>query len=1373
MKNVIFILLFIWSCSQSHDGRSPASNVNFTNGMVPMEYGARPATDLYYKGEPLLPEEAHQMVLDSEGKFDLSLLNPDPNTVLWKDVKPQELTEKEDELEINDDDEVKYLDVVRSRSGRFRFSVRVTKKNGEKRTYRVMLSKQIHNLLLRKNLLRKLGYKVPKIKYYPKLKINFSSYFAKENFFNDVSQATFGDPARWVIDYEKHLREDEILPQEERNILDSQIEDEDFKNLPKHSIQNVSNKKCLSRDINNDRKGIYQYDCKREHFYAQNWVFQKQDDSTYLIKSAQTGKCLDIKRASKITGADAIEYKCNGGTNQKFIIEDGAIENGTPTTIKAVHSGYCLRLKPLHSRKKNRIQVEQSRCHDKSTQKWTINPSISGDGPLREKEEISLQDVIVLEEQDHYYNLAYGFLPPEVIQGRRLLNSLFIPYALVETPESINLLNWHIGRIINGSLKLEMESSDNFNPTYYDAKWITRRILKLTRSDWAQIVKMAYFPPEVEALLTEKLISRRNHLMQLFHIDNLNMRVQSQQQSQQAILLNPQTGKCLGLNEKNKLAMITCESDVEKKSLLQLRARSENVFSIVLDSNQNCLDINKNSRLSGANLIHYPCHGKDNQLFEIIKDEKGLVDLKSVRSGKCIGPDKERIEQHKCGKDKSQKWELLNFDRRGDYFFNHSLKINPDISMGEKLKKGKLQIENWPGYASRFSFGDPENPLSGKEIGHFVLSKAASLGLSAAIAQVNQRFLNNTDYLTTARDAFMKELQIQTFIKYLITGVPQNVPLGVWAYPTINGNIIVNRDVVIGSYLATDNQVQLADTIGFNVNLGVYAELYGLSALLPTPIPVGVNARAQVGFTRTFSHLRPIKSFKAANKYPVKNLIIPYLTIKQGKIFDDLLHANLKDLEDEERKKLITKVIGEFKKQLPVGDSFIISDNINLGGNLTGGLQLQKLVSLGASVGGNNLTIARLHINRADEDTIHVYRDLGNVTSLLMSIQFKALVPILSLSSQFSAGVARTKFWSININEDEEKNSKLIENITGLRSVLVWNSLRTLKKAKKPLKVKHYFKESLNKARFTALSGSKLRGRTRIELTHAKGYKKELYQTTQAVRKGYNIEQYTVDALNNILSEYTEWDVQLSSINKGAPGDSLGGGQHIFKVSYEGELKDRQRRLMVKKGLIESPFVMVSESYRGFVISKKRAEGLLQKINERYQKDFYPEEILNQTKRIFLYNIGVDVQIYKDGINFLSGLDKKTFSEIIKKHTRAGAPWLKRKALEFSFWKYLKHFQKNNYTLYSKWMRHTLSQAVRWLDVDGLKKILGGEANFLIISRVNGYRIGDEAADQAIISNSIGQFGDDAIMGPIRKIISELGINESEFMAYWIRGRLN
>ena len=1373
MKNIIFIILLLFGCTQPNNGRFPASTVNFTNGMVPMEYGARPATDLFYEGKPLLPEEAHQMVIDSDGKFDLSLLNPDENTVLWRNVSPQTLSEKDDELEIDEEDEVKYLDVVRSRSGRYRFSVRATKPNGEKRTFRVMLSKQIHNLLLRKNLLRKLGYKVPKIKYYPKLKINFSSYFAKENFFNDVSQATFGDPSRWVIDYNKHLREDEILPQEDLDILDSQIENEEFKNLPRHSIRNISGDKCLSRDVKKDRKGIFQYDCKREDFYAQNWVFEKQDDASYFIKSAQTGKCLDIRGSSKVTGANAIEFKCHGGSNQRFIITENSIEEGTPTEIKASHSGYCLRLKPRHRRKDSRIQIEQARCSGKDDQKWAIGSPISGDGPLREKEEITLQDVIVLEEQDHYYNLAYGFLPAEVIQGRRLLNSLFIPYSLVETPESINLLNWHIGRIVNGSLKLEMESSENFNPTYYDAKWITRRILKLKRQDWVNIVKMAYFPPEVEALLVEKLISRRNHLMQLFNIDNIEMRVQSRQQGQHAILLNPQEGKCLGLNDKDQIGMISCESDIAKRGLLQLNPVRENVFSFILNKNQNCLDINRNARVSGANLIHYPCHGKDNQLFELIRDDSGTVTLKSIRSGKCIGPDKDRVEQHKCGKYKSQQWELLNYDRRGDYYFNHSLKIDPDISMGEKLKEGKLQVENWPGYASRFSFGDPENPLSGKEIGHFVLSKAASMGLSAAIAQVNQRFLNNTKYLTSAREAYFKDLQISTFIKYLITGVPQNIPLGVWAYPTINGNIIVNRDVVIGSYLATDNQVQLADTIGFNVNLGIYAELYGLSTLLPTPIPVGVNAKAQVGFTRTFSHLRPIKSFKAANKYPVKNLIIPYLTIKQGKIFDDLLHANLKDLEDEERKKLITKVIGEFKKQLPVGDSFIISDNINLGGNLTGGLQLQKLVSLSTSLGGNNLTIARLHINRVDEDTIHVYRDLGNVTSLLMSIQFKALVPILSLSSKFSAGVARTKFWSINIKEDEAKNPKLIENITGLRSVLIWNSLRTLKKSQKPIKVKHYFKESLNKARFTALSGDKLRDRTRIEITHSKGHKKELYQTTQAVRKGYNVEQYTVDALNNILSEYTEWDVQLSSINKGSPGDSLAGGQHIFKVSYEGELKDRQRRFILKKGLIESPFVMVSESYRGFVISKKKAEKLLEKINQRYQQDFYPEEILNQTKRIFLYNIGVDVHIYKNGINFLSNLSRETLATIIKKHIRPGAPWLKRKAIEFSYWKYLNHFQKNNYTLYSKWMRHTLSQIVRWVDVEGLKKALGGEANFLIISRVNGYRIGDEAADQPIISNSIGQFGDQAILGPIRKIISELGINESEFMAYWIRGRLN
>jgi len=47
--------------------------------------------------------------------------------------------------------------------------------------------------------------------------------------------------------------------------------------------------------------------------------------------------------------------------------------------------------------------------------------------------------------------------------------------------------------------------------------------------------------------------------------------------------------------------------------------------------------------------------------------------------------------------------------------------------------------------------------------------------------------------------------------------------------------------------------------------------------------------------------VRPIKSFKAALKYPFKNLLVPLLKRKYARFFDGLLRSNLHDLSEEER----------------------------------------------------------------------------------------------------------------------------------------------------------------------------------------------------------------------------------------------------------------------------------------------------------------------------------------------------------------------------------------------------------------------------------------------------------------------------------------
>ena len=51
-------------------------------------------------------------------------------------------------------------------------------------------------------------------------------------------------------------------------------------------------------------------------------------------------------------------------------------------------------------------------------------------------------------------------------------------------------------------------------------------------------------------------------------------------------------------------------------------------------------------------------------------------------------------------------------------------------------------------------------------------------------------------------------------------GVPQ-MTIGAWVKPIANGSVNISRDVVLGNFMGTNNQVQLADTFGFTANVGL------------------------------------------------------------------------------------------------------------------------------------------------------------------------------------------------------------------------------------------------------------------------------------------------------------------------------------------------------------------------------------------------------------------------------------------------------------------------------------------------------------------------------------------------------------------------
>lgn len=136
---------------------------------IPTKYMNDPAVDLTRNGKLLLPDEVHELHESTRGKFDISTLNPDDTSDLWKNVFVKELPE--DKLPINEMDEVTYNSPILSPSGIFRFNIINT--SGENKFYTMMLSKTVHTSLLYKSLLRKLGYQIPDIKYLPKVVVKF------------------------------------------------------------------------------------------------------------------------------------------------------------------------------------------------------------------------------------------------------------------------------------------------------------------------------------------------------------------------------------------------------------------------------------------------------------------------------------------------------------------------------------------------------------------------------------------------------------------------------------------------------------------------------------------------------------------------------------------------------------------------------------------------------------------------------------------------------------------------------------------------------------------------------------------------------------------------------------------------------------------------------------------------------------------------------------------------------------------------------------------------------------------------------------------------------------------------------------------------
>ena len=295
---------------------------------IPLAYTGEPATDLVQNGKRLTQLELKKIYRDTQ---DLSFLNP-AQTDIWKNQFISDLPV--DDFQLSDDHIYKYVDKVVASIGSFRFVM--SEPDGNKRNFNVWVRKDSRSILLRKNLLRSLGYKVPPFQHKQIIKVRFKGMASLNSFINELESNTFADSKRWII---------------------------------------------------------------------------HEDQDEYVL---------------------------------------------------------------------------------------------------------TLQDVIVFQAANEIYDFAEGQVPPETILHRRVINALSIFYSLVDVRESVDGFDWHVGQVDNKVALFDIFLGDSYTTTYFDALWAVKRLAKLQRADFENIVAGAYYPESVASLLVEKLISRRNSLVKLF-----------------------------------------------------------------------------------------------------------------------------------------------------------------------------------------------------------------------------------------------------------------------------------------------------------------------------------------------------------------------------------------------------------------------------------------------------------------------------------------------------------------------------------------------------------------------------------------------------------------------------------------------------------------------------------------------------------------------------------------------------------------------------------------------------------------------------------------------------------------------------------------
>ncbi len=697
-------------------------------------------------------------------------------------------------------------------------------------------------------------------------------------------------------------------------------------------------------------------------------------------------------------------------------------------------------------------------------------------------------------------------------------------------------------------------------------------------------------------------------------------------------------------------------------------------------------------------------------------------------------------------------------------------KYDTKVSLGKDLVKGEIKQEKYPGYASRFSYGDPENPLNFQQVLFDGSSQLIGTALNVLVSEFNKLPFLSTDVAdkVTAR-------QSQNFITevnhYLKTGTYRPVPLGVYTIPTYHGGLIASRDVVSGNYMGTDNLFQLVDNIGISVGGGAYLMTEGLDGIplkLFQKLPISGGVSATASYNRIYSHIKPLTSMKAALKYPLYNLFVPLAQMTVGKKLKKVATANLSQLTDSEQTDLITKLKNTLNGKMTAGDNFIITDT--LGADMSGEFSatLYEMITGRISAAVDQQVISRINILKVSDTEYQVYRDLGYPTSFSAGLDIDAYIPVLKLNYGLLKGQSKTDYYDIKLDSNANPVTDATEKskYLALADLFLKGNLTKIKKLGEPMKFRYKLGQDDGQENLLVVAATQVKSSMSMRAIPPTGDELDLYRKYKASSEGLNYADLAPNVLSALVSILTKTNF---SVGSGYDGGGNAGFSVFGLAKTKTEAFESPADFLGNKNY--APIVKLSRIRNGWSIKKKGAQRIIDGLQKRYNYEFFQKDVLADTKNIFMYGITANFMFYSGAIEHLLAIKDDEIDTIFdnerKKHLAfSEVHRLRIKGLIHQLQKAKKLGDISDLT------NDIFNQVEESFTLDGMAKICGGQKNLYVYAQINGFRTRDENGDQPIPSSSFGEFGNKMVSGPFDYLQSMTGIASGELNASWLLRKL-